>query len=145
MSEIKLPEHGFSENKLHLKITTHEKVVFDKDVDEIYSKSTEGEFGILPNHVPFMCALDIGVTKVIVDGNPEFFTTMGGVFQLKDNQASILTQSAERGSDIDVARAKEAKERAEERLAESTDDIDVKRAEIALARAMARLKAAIKG
>jgi len=131
--------------KLHLKITTHEKVVFESDVDEIYSKSTEGEFGILPNHVPFMCALDISVTKIIIDGKSEFFTTLGGVFQLKDNQASILTQSAERGSDIDVARAKEAKERAELRLAESSEEVDVKRAEIALARAIARLKAAVKG
>lgn len=129
--------------KLHLKITTHEKVVFDADVDEIYSRSTEGEFGVLPNHIPFMCSLDIGVTKVIIDGKPEFYTTIGGVFQLKGNQALILTQSAEKGSDIDVARAKEAKERAELRLAESTDDVDVKRAEIALARAMARLKASM--
>ena len=132
------------DKKLHLKITTHEKVVFDADVDEIYSKGTQGEFGILPNHIPFMSALDIGVTKVIIDGKPELFTTMGGVFQLKDNEALILTQSAERGADIDVIRAEEAKERAEARLEAGNDDSDVKRAEVALARALARLKAASK-
>lgn len=140
MSENKVSDEKLK-NKLHLKITTHAKVVFDADVDEIYSKGESGEFGILPNHVPFMAALDIGVTKVVIDGKPEMYTTMGGVFQLKDNQASILTQSAEAGTDIDVVRARAAKERAEERLAESTGDLDVKRAEIALARAMARLKA----
>lgn len=127
--------------KLHLKITTHEKVVFDSDVDEIYSKGVQGEFGILPNHIPFMTALDVGVTKVVVDGTPEYFTTMGGVFQLKDNDALILTQTAEKGSDIDVARAEEAKERAAARLEAGGDDLDVKRAEVALARAMVRLKA----
>ena len=129
------------DKKLHLKITTHEKVVFDADVDEIYTKGTQGEFGILPNHIPFMSALDVGVTKVIVDGKPEYFTTMGGVFQLKNNEALILTQTAEKGSDINIERAEEAKKRAEERLENEPDTSDVQRAEIALSRALARLKA----
>lgn len=132
-----------AKKKLHLKITTHEKVVFDSDVDEIYSKGMNGEFGILPNHIPFMCALDIGVTRVVIDGKTDCFTTMGGIFQLKDNQALILTPVAENFCEIDVMRAREAKERAELRLTETADDVDVKRAEIALARAMARLKASL--
>lgn len=130
-----------SEKKLHLKITTHEKVVFDSDVDEIYTKGTHGEFGILPDHIPFMSPLDIGITKVVIDGKPDFYTTMGGVFQLKDNEAVILTQTAERAADIDVMRAEEAKKRAEERIEGGTGETDVQRAEIALARAMARIKA----
>lgn len=130
-----------SDKKLHLKITTHERVVFDEDVDEIYSKSTQGEFGILPGHIPFMCALDIGVTKAVIDGKSEFFTTMGGVFQLVGNEALILTQSAEKGSEIDIQRAEEAKKRAEERLENEADTTDIQRAEIALSRALARLKA----
>ena len=129
------------DKKLHLKITTHEKVVFDADVDEIYTKGTQGEFGILPNHIPFMSALDVGVTKIVIDGKPEYFTTMGGVFQLKDNEALILTQTAEKGSDIDIERAEEAKKRAEERLENEPDTSDVQRAEVALSRALARLKA----
>lgn len=136
MSETKA-----SEKKLHLKITTHEKVVFDSDVEEIYAKGTQGEFGILPGHIPFMSALDIGLTKVVVDGKPEIFTVMGGVFQLKDNEALILTQTAENAAEIDIRRAEEAKKRAEERLTAAPDDMDVKRAEVALARAMTRLKA----
>ncbi len=52
-----------SDKKLHLKITTHERVVFDEDVEEISSKSTEGSFGVLPGHIPFMCPLDIGGYK----------------------------------------------------------------------------------
>lgn len=130
-----------SDNKLHLKITTHEKIVFDSDVEEIYSKGTQGEFGILPGHIPFMSALDIGLTKVIIDGKPQLFTTMGGVFQLKGNDAVILTQAAERAEEIDVERAEEAKRRAQERLENEMDNLDVQRAEIALARSIARLKA----
>ena len=91
---------------MHLKIITHEKVVFDDNVDEIYTKTTDGEMGILKNHVPVMAALDIGVTKAIKDNQPILFTTMGGVLQFKEDEALILTTTAERGDEIDVARAK---------------------------------------
>lgn len=136
MSEDKAPQ-----KKLHLKIITHERVVFDEGVDEIYAKGVQGEFGILPNHIPFMTALDIGVTKVVIGGKAQLFTIMGGVFQLANNEALILTQTAEKAEEIDVERALEAKKRAEERLETETDGTDVQRAEIALARAAARLKA----
>ena len=126
---------------MHLKIITHEKVVFDDNVDEIYTKTTDGEMGILKNHVPVMAALDIGVTKAIKDNQPILFTTMGGVLQFKEDEALILTTTAERGDEIDVARAKEALNRAKARLADSEAEIDAKRAEAAVARAMARLKA----
>lgn len=126
---------------MHLKIITHEKVVFDEDVEEIYTKGMDGEFGILRNHVPVMAALDIGVTKVRQNGEAKCFTTMGGVLQFKDNDCVILTTTAEAGDDIDVARAEEALRRAQARLADSDAATDAKRAEAAVARAMARLKA----
>lgn len=68
---------------------------------------------------------------------------MGGVLQFKDDECIILTTTAERGDQIDVARAKEALSRAKERLAEQEASIDAKRAEAAMARAMARLKATL--
>ena len=126
---------------MHLKIITHEKVVFDEDVDEIRTSGASGEFGILPNHIPFMSALEIGVTKVVQNGEPRYFTTMGGIFQFQNNEAVILTDTAEDGKDIDVARAQEALKRAQARLEERSENIDIKRAEAAIARAMVRLKA----
>lgn len=128
---------------MRLKIITHERVVFDEDVDEIYTKAIDGEIGILKNHVPLMTALDIGVTKTVKDGNIKFFTTMGGVFQFKDDEALILTTTAECGDEIDVARAKEALTRAQAKLADAEAKVDAKRAEAAIARAMARLKATL--
>lgn len=128
---------------MHLKIITHDRTVFDEDIDEVYSRGVEGEFGVLKGHIPFMTALDVGITKVVQGGEAKFFTTIGGIFQFKDNEALILTQCAEDGCEVDVARAKEAKERAEARLAEADAEIDAKRAEAALARALARLKAAL--
>lgn len=130
--------------KLHLKVITHEKIVFDKDVDAIYSTGEKGEFGILPGHIPFMTALKIGVTRAIIDGTTIYIAIMGGAFQVKDNEAIILCEVAELDDDIDVARAKEAKERAEARLGVADIELDRRRAEIALAKAMARLKASQK-
>ena len=130
-------------DKIHFKVITHERVVFDDYVDEIYSKGIDGDFGVLYNHIPFMTALDIGVTKVVQNDICKFFTTMGGIFQFKNDEATILTDTAEDGSDIDITRAKAAKERAEARLAEKNANIDVKRAEAALSRALARLKTAM--
>ena len=127
---------------MHLKIVTHEKIVYDDVVDEIYSKGIDGEFGVLKGHIPFMSALDIGVTKVVKEGDAKFFTTMGGVFQYADDEAVILTHSSECSEDVDIDRAKSAKQRAEERLQQKSEAIDEKRAEASLSRAMARLKAA---
>ena len=126
---------------MHLKIITHDRVVFDEDVDEIYSKGVDGEFGILKGHVPFMSALDIGITKVVQSGKTKLFTTMGGVFQFKNDEGLILTQCAECGDEIDEVRARDAMERAKARLAEHSASVDAKRAEAALARAMVSLKA----
>ena len=128
---------------MHLKIITHEKVVFDEEVDEVYTKGMDGEFGILKDHVPVMAALDIGVTKVKKGDESKSYTTMGGVLQFKNNECIILTTTAECGDDIDVARAEAALRRAKERLAEHDASIDAKRAEAAVARAMARLKATL--
>lgn len=92
-----------------------------------------------------MSALDIGVTHIKQGENAKCFTTMGGVLQFKDDECIILTTTAECGDDIDVARAKEALRRAQERLADKDVAIDAKRAEAAVARAMARLKATLNG
>lgn len=126
---------------MRLKIITHEKVVFDEEVDEIYTKGVDGEFGILKNHIPYMSALDIGVTRVVQGKNIKTFTTMGGVFQFKDDIAQILTPTAENSNDIDEIRAKDALKRAQIKLAEAQAESDAKKAEAAIARAMARLKA----
>ena len=134
-----------SDKKIHFKVITHDKIVFENDVDAIYTKGVDGEFGVLVDHVPFMSALDIGVTKIEKNGNIEYISTMGGIFQMKNNEAIILTEIAELGTDIDIARAQNAKERAEARIGNPEINDDVKRANLALAKAMTRLKAAGKG
>lgn len=128
---------------MKLKIITHERIVFESDVDELVIQTKSGQMGILKDHIPLTTALDIGVTKVKIDDKYKYFATMGGIFQFKDNTATILTDVCEDGCEIDVTRAKAAKERAEARLADQTAKIDAQRAQAALARSLARLKAAL--
>ncbi len=130
---------------MKLKIITHERIVFEGEVDELTLCTTSGQIGILKDHIPITTSLEIGVTKAKVGEKFKYFATMGGVFQFKDNNAIILTDICEDSSNIDVTRAKAAKERAEARLAEIDANIDAQRAQAALARSLARLQAALDG
>ena len=127
---------------MKLKIITHERIVFEGEAEEIVIQTKTGQLGILKDRLPITTVLDIGVTKIKQDEKYRYFATMGGVFQFKDNVATILTDVSEDGQDIDVTRANAAKNRAEARLADTAANIDTQRAQAALARALARLKAA---
>lgn len=128
---------------MKLKIITHERIVFEGDVDELVLQTTGGQMGILKDHIPVTTALEVGVTKAKIGEAYKFFATMGGIFQFKNNEATILTDVCEDGCDIDVTRANAAKNRAEARLADASAKIDSDRAQAALARSLARLKAAL--
>ncbi|HSA06962.1 MAG TPA: F0F1 ATP synthase subunit epsilon [Candidatus Gastranaerophilales bacterium] len=130
--------------KLNLKIITPQKILVDEQVDSVFSKSIDGEFGILPDHVSYMTDLAIGVTEYRKDNKKEFISTMGGVIQVKENTVTIISDTAEPGEQIDIPRARAAKERAEARLRTGAPDIDANRAQVALARAIARMQAASK-
>ena len=126
-----------------LKIITHERVVFEGEVDELIIQTKTGQMGILKDHIPLTTVLDVGVTKARQDDKYRYFATMGGVLQFKDNVATILTDVCEDGCDIDVTRANDAKYRAKARLADNDAKIDSQRAHAALDRSLARLKAAL--
>ena len=133
-----------ADKTIHIKIITPEKIVYEADVDAVYAQGIAGSFGILPNHIPFMSVLTISTAKVEKDGEEKTFSIMGGALQFKNNEAIILSEAAELGSDIDTARAQLAKERAEALLGSAETKKEIQAANAALARAMARLKAASK-
>lgn len=128
---------------MQLKIITHERIVFEGEVDELIIPAQTGQMGILKDHIPLTTVLEVGVTKARQGDKFKYFATMGGVFQFKDNIATILTDVCEDGCDIDVTRANDAKSRAEARLADIDAKTDSQRAQAALARSLARLKAAL--
>ena len=124
-------------------VVTPDGKVFDGDVEMVSVKTTIGELGVLPGHLPLVTPLAIGAVRIKQGSNVQLVAVNGGFMEVRRDQVSILAETAELPSDIDVARARAAKERAERRLQQAKqDDIDFKRAEMALKRAINRLSIA---
>jgi F-type H+-transporting ATPase subunit epsilon len=127
---------------IKVSIVTPDGPVYEADVEMVSAKAQSGELGILPGHIPMVAPLNIGAVRLKKGGSTELVAVSGGFLEVRPDQVTILAQAAERAEDIDVERAKAAKERAERRLQSKQDDIDFKRAELALKRAINRLNVA---
>jgi F-type H+-transporting ATPase subunit epsilon len=125
---------------LHLEITTPEKVLFSDEVTNLEAPGADGEFQILPGHTPFLTGLNIG--HLVFSHNDELVrvSVSGGFCEFKNNKAVVIAHTAEQREDIDVARAEEARKRAQGRIDNASDpDIDIDRAKLALLRAINRI------
>ncbi len=126
-----------------LEVVTPEELLFKDEVQFLVVPETYGELGVLRNHAPMIAALDVGVLRYTdEDGRIKRMAISGGFMEVMNNEARVLAETAEPGDDIDVLRAKAAKERAEARLAAKAADTNLARAEAALQRAIARIQAA---
>ena len=110
-------------DKILLEIVTPEKTVLSEMVDVAVAPGELGEFGVLANHIPFLAKLKIGELRFRVGNTTRHVTTMGGYAEVLPDRVTILTPAAEEAVDIDVIRAKAARERAEQRLRETRDQI----------------------
>lgn len=122
-----------------LEVVTPERIVYAQDVNMVSVKGASGELGILPNHIPLVTPLKIAPITIKKDGTTETMAVNGGFMEVRKDKVVILAESAELPGDIDVERARSAKERAEKRIGSKQDEIDFRRAELALQRAMNRL------
>lgn len=128
-----------AEGKLLLEIVTPQGLVFSEEIDEVTAAGSEGEFGVLPGHVPFVTVLKIGMLTCKTGNETKIFFVNWGYAEIGPDKVMILADSAERSDDIDVERAKAAMKRAEERL-KKADEIDFRRAELAVERAVTRMQ-----
>ncbi|MEQ8173769.1 MAG: F0F1 ATP synthase subunit epsilon [Syntrophomonadaceae bacterium] len=131
-----------ADNTFMLEIVTPEQILFKDEIEFLVVPGAEGELGVLKNHAPLVASLKIGVLRY-KDQRGEFrrMAMSGGFLEIVDNVARVLAETAERGEDVDVLRAKAAKERAERRIQQRTEDINLARAQMALQRAIARIRA----
>ncbi|MGE5370510.1 MAG: F0F1 ATP synthase subunit epsilon [Solirubrobacterales bacterium] len=126
-----------------LEIVTPERIALSEEVQFLVVPAFEGELGVLMNHAPMVAGLQVGVLRYMAqDGQWAHMAISGGFIEVIDNDVKVLVETSEHGTEIDILRAKQAKDRAEKRLAEREDQISYTRAQLALARAMARIKAA---
>jgi F-type H+-transporting ATPase subunit epsilon len=128
-----------AEGRLLLEIVTPQGLVFSEEVDEVTASGSEGEFGVLPGHVPFVTTLKIGILTCKKGTESKFFFVNWGYAEVGAEKVMILADSAERSEEIDIERAKAAMKRAEERL-KKAEEVDFVRAESSLERAVTRVQ-----
>ena len=111
---------------------------FDRYVDEIVVQTEEYCLGILPNHTPLIAKVKVSKLTIIQNGERKCYAVGEGLINVSKDGVTLLLESIEGKKDIDIDRAREAKKRAEERLA-TLVNIDVERAQKALLRANNRI------
>lgn len=128
-----------------LEIVTPEKLVVRDVAEEMQVPARNGYIGILPGHAPLITELAVGEITYRNGGTTTILSVAWGFAEVLPNKVTILAESAEKPEEIDVNRAREAKQRAEQRLQGGESDIDYERALDALQRAETRLDVAAKG
>ena len=129
---------------IRCEIVSQNRLVYEGDVDIVNLPGSAGEMGIFPNHSPLLATLKMGVITVRTNSDEEVFTITGGVAEVQPDIITILADAAEHVEEIDIARAEEAKTKAEELMVEgpAQDDMDTYLAiEAALRRSNLRLDA----
>ena len=122
-----------------MSVVTPSGPVLEEDYEMIVVKTENGELGVLPGHIPLVAPLDIGAIRLKKNNETHKVAVTGGFMEVRPDKVTILAPAAELASDIDIARANEAKARAERRLEQKQDDTDFQRAELALKRALNRI------
>jgi F-type H+-transporting ATPase subunit epsilon len=128
--------------KITLEIVTPERSLVTTQVDELQLPGSEGYFGVLPGHTPMLATLQVGEMWYRIGQEKHHLAIAFGFVEVLPDRVTVLAQVAERAEDIDVARAQEAKRRAEERVSRPPVNLDFERARIAMMKSLIRLQVA---
>lgn len=129
---------------LHVEIVAPDHSVFKGEASIVRAPGVQGSFEVLYNHAPMIAAFDVGPLYLTMpSGERVVFATSGGFVEVLNNTVTVLAETAEPASDIDVERARSAEQRALERLQQSASTEERQRAEQALERARNRVRVAM--
>lgn len=125
-----------------LKIIEPDGMFFEGEGEFLEFTSVEGQMGVYKNHIPLTTILEPCVVRIHANGETKKAAVLGGFIEIQKERITILAEDANWPDEIDVERAKAAKQRAKERLSKKEEGLDMLRAEAALKRAVARISAA---
>jgi F-type H+-transporting ATPase subunit epsilon len=135
-------------DSIELIIVTPQRQLLRETVVEVTLPGADGQLGVLPGHAPLITELGIGELSYHAkkSGESAPVAIISGFAEVLGDRVTVLAETAERPEEIDVARATEAKKRAEQRLAAAASDpnVDWTRAAIALQRSLIRIQVARK-
>ncbi len=133
-----------SVHKMKLVLLTPSKKLFEVETSELCLPAQNGDMGVLPAHEPYVAQLGYGVLTYVAEGKTHHFAVEAGIAEIKENVVTVLADSAEEASTVDLDRARKALARAQDRRRGVTSGIDMTRAEKAEYRATARIDAAMR-
>lgn len=128
----------------HLKVMTVDRCFYDGEVDRIIIRTTQGDAGILPGHVPYVAAVGIGGLTIIKDGEKRVAAVSGGFVDVSKEQTVVLARTCEWADEIDVKRAEQAAERARAALQQKESAREHDLAQVKLRKAVNRIRVAEK-
>jgi F-type H+-transporting ATPase subunit epsilon len=130
-------------NTIHVDVVSAEHLIFSGEAEFVALPGEAGELGIYPKHTPLITRVRPGAVRIKVAGrsDEEFVFVAGGILEVQPNRVTVLADTAIRGTDLDEAKAQEAKKRAEELMQNQDSKIDYAKAQAELAAAIAQLAA----
>lgn len=127
------------EKTFRLRVISPERIFFEGDATMVELNTTEGEIGILPEHIPLTTIVAPGVLRIMQSEETREAAVLSGFMEIKKDAVTILAESCEWPEEIDLNRAKEAQRRAERRIKSGDEEVNLIRAEAALKRAITRI------
>lgn len=129
-------------SSFRLKVLTIEREFYNDDVDRIIVRTTTGDAGILPKHVPYTAALGIGGLTIIKDGQSRVAAVSGGFVDVSKEQTVVLARTCEWADEIDVKRAEAAADRARQKIQQKESQREHDIAQAKLKKAINRIRIA---
>lgn len=124
----------------HLEVISPERIFYDGDVEMVELTTIEGDIGVYANHIPLTTIVAPGIMTITENGGQtKEAAVLEGFMEITQDKVTILAQSCEWPDEIDINRAKEAKERAERRIKSNDENINLSRAELALKKSIVRI------
>ena len=127
-------------SKIHIKVIQPTQIRIDAEYDHIIVPGVDGDFGISFDHTPFITKIRTGVLQLFQNNKSEDYAIHDGFVTVENNVVTIICDTIEKKDEIDIARAKASRERAEKRLKSSEENINFRRAEASLKKALIRLE-----
>ena len=129
-------------NTIHVDVVSAEEQIFSGEAEFVALPGEAGELGIYPKHTPLITRIRPGAVRIqTAEGGEEFVFVAGGILEVQPNGVTVLADTAIRGSDLDEAKAIEAKKQAEELMLNKESKIDYAKAQAEMAAAIAQLAA----
>lgn len=126
-------------SSFHLQIVTPDGEFFDGPAERVKVRTINGDVAILAGHIPYVTALGTGEASVTVDGEVRKAAASGGMLSVTPEVVRVVATTFEWAEDIDLDRARRAKEKAEERIRKAQNARELELAKVKLSRALVRL------